>query len=84
MTLERESVISIIRRYLDNELSPVDVQRWADVMHVRDDIELQPSYENLLREVLNELANPLLTRSLSPLTAHYWIAKLTKSEQKTS
>lgn len=78
VTIQRQNVVSILNRYIQNQLRDSDVQEWADVIHVREDIGFERNHRQLLREVLNELANPLLTRPLSPLSAQYWIGKLSR------
>lgn len=76
--LERQHVAAILERYLAGELSPAEVEDWANALESREDIGSEPSFKDLLHEVIYELANPLLTRPLSKEMAKDWLKQLTK------
>ncbi|TGN86450.1 hypothetical protein EOW77_0017650 [Bradyrhizobium yuanmingense] len=54
--LERRHVASILRRYCDGDLNRDDVERWANLVASRDDIDYNSDVA--LRERLLELALP--------------------------
>ena len=77
VVLTRQQAADVLARYLKGELTASDVESWANALECRDDVGLEAGYQDLVREVVHELANPLLTRSLSAVTAKDWIQRLT-------
>ena len=65
VVLTRNHVISILKRYLSSELSSEDIESWANIIESREDIGYEENFEELLNDKVFELANPLLTESLS-------------------
>jgi hypothetical protein len=65
----RAHVTSIVERDLSGELTSEQVERWGDLLEVREDVEFEPAAEKTVREVIWELANPLLTEPLSKTSA---------------
>jgi hypothetical protein len=59
-------VTSILDRYLVGELTPAQVEHWGNLVEMRDDLD---AGEGIIREVIHELANPLLTEPLSKESA---------------
>jgi len=55
----------ILRRYLDGALDGDQVEDWANMLEGRDDVGFEEPQE-LVKETLHELANPLLTQPLTP------------------
>lgn len=64
VTLDASSVRSVLQRYLSGSLTAGDVEAWAEAIECRDDVDC-----SRFRDVIHELANPLLTRALTPATA---------------
>ena len=59
-------VTSILDRYLADELTTELVERWGNLVEMRDDLD---AGEGAVREVIRELANTLLTELLSKESA---------------
>lgn len=57
-------------------LTSETVQEWADSIHMRDDVGFDSMHEQMIRDVLPELANPFLVHPLTPLSARRLIGKL--------
>lgn|SRR2546425_3341495 len=76
VTLTRRAAVSILRRFLDRELSAGEVEEWAGLVECREDIGFEAPYERTLRDLIYELANPFLTRELSESSAAEWILAL--------
>jgi hypothetical protein len=74
--LKKQQIVNILRRYLDGQLSRSDVENWANAIEGREDIEYESDFEEMLDEVIFELANPLLSRPLSPDSAREWLNQL--------
>jgi hypothetical protein len=64
---------NVLARYLRGEMSEVDVETWANLIEGRDDVEFDQSFEALVRDVLHELANPILTHPLDPARARHLV-----------
>jgi hypothetical protein len=67
---------NVLARYLRSELSEVDVETWANLVEGRDDVDFDQTFEALVRDVLHELANPLLTHPLDPTRARHLVGIL--------
>ncbi len=59
----------VLSRYLALELSGEAVEDWANLVECRDETTFPLSAGVDLREIIHELANPLLTRPLTGDTA---------------
>ena len=63
-TLDAASVRGVLQQFLSGRLTAGDVEAWADAIECRDDIDC-----SRFRDIIHELANPLLTPALTPATA---------------
>ena len=71
----------ILERFVSGEFDETVVEEWANVVECRDDIELSKRNKNILEELVYELANPTLTKKLTPKHAKFLLGKLAKTEQ---
>jgi hypothetical protein len=78
-----QHVIMVLTKYVDGHIESGVVQEWADSIHVRDDIDLDPMHEQSLRGALHELANPYLVQPLTVSSARRLIEKLETREGTT-
>ena len=67
--LTSNDLIRILDRYLRRELSNIEVEEWAEALEGRDDIGYESQLGGTLRQIIFELANPLLTTPLGPAQA---------------
>ncbi len=72
----KDHALSILRRFLGRSLSANKVEEWANAIEGREDIGFESRYESILRDLIHELANPLLTRPLTYSSATEWVAHL--------
>lgn len=56
-----DHVIATLERFLAGELSGLDVEEWANIIEMREDVE----FDEKTKEAIWELANPQLTQSLT-------------------
>ena len=63
----------VLRRYCLGEIPAAEIETWANALECREDLGFASAP---LRQLLHELANPLLTQSLSQSRAKYWLVKL--------
>ncbi|MBI4847636.1 MAG: hypothetical protein HY808_03545 [Nitrospirae bacterium] len=68
--------ISVLERFKKGELSLIDVEEWANAVESRDDIGFEDSKEDLLKQLIFELANPDITNQITIESAIDWIRKL--------
>ena len=66
VTLRGSDLIQILDKYLQGELSSTDVEEWAEALEGRDDIGYESRLSDTLRQIVFELANPLLTTPIGP------------------
>jgi hypothetical protein len=72
VTLRPADLMTILERYVKDELSENDVETWANLVEGREDIEV----DDEAKEILFELANPELVRSISKPRALLLLQKL--------
>jgi hypothetical protein len=53
-------VLTILDRYLCNDLTAEQLNHWANLLESRDDVGFAPSHVELLKDVVFHLANPEL------------------------
>ncbi len=63
--LEAHHVLALLDRFLAGELSPSQVQQWAELIEMRDDLGIDPGTSDLLRRIVFRLANPELNGSIT-------------------
>jgi hypothetical protein len=61
-------------RYVQKELSALEIEEWANAIECRDDIAYEPS--SVEGEIIFELANPELTMQLSQPRAEELVRQL--------
>lgn len=67
-----EHVISALERFLAGKLSALDIEEWANIIEMREDIAL----DERTKEAVWELANPTLTQALTPEVARRIVSTL--------
>jgi hypothetical protein len=65
ITLTKDHVRRVLERYTSKALSPREVEQWANLLEVREDIAMEES----VRDVVCRLANPILEGDLSEMEA---------------
>lgn len=67
-------LIGVLRRYLSDELNCEEVTEWANIIEMRDDIEIG----NNIGEFMHELANPNLEGHLDKVRANQIIHAISR------
>ncbi len=57
-------VVNILKRFLSNVFSSEDVEKWANLVEGREDLEFEAVPGQDLGEIVYTLANPVLTQAL--------------------
>ena len=73
-TLDAAHILAVLNRFLSGDISDTDVEGWANAIECREDIGFLQ--DSPVADALDELANPLLTRSLTRQSAAEWVATL--------
>ena len=73
VVLTRERVVSVLQRFLRGELSAEAVEAWADLVELRDDIDLT---DEQVMDAIFVLANPMINGALDNQSANGLIASM--------
>jgi hypothetical protein len=65
VTLTRDIAASVLRRALEGHLQLDELMNWADAIEVREDISFEEPYRETLRDIVFEVANPVLEGALT-------------------
>ena len=63
--LKKSNLTSVLKRYLNSELSALDIECWANCIEGRDDICYDAGSEQIIENLIYEFANPTLTQLLN-------------------
>lgn len=62
-------ITGVLQRYIDDNLGKEELIEWANAIEARDDIGFEKAYYDVLREVIDVLANPDLNEPLDKTKA---------------
>jgi hypothetical protein len=74
--LRTEHVVAILERFLRGDLHAEDVCLWADLVEGREDVALEQTHEEVLKDVVFQLATPEVEGPLDAAVARSLIARL--------
>jgi hypothetical protein len=63
--LDKQSLASVLERVRHGEISFVDLEEWANMIELREDISFEKTATEKLESIIFELANPALTQQMS-------------------
>ena len=67
--LSAVDALRILERYLAGELSAQQVEYWAELLEMRDDVGFEERWSAELRRLVSVLANPEINEPLTPALA---------------
>lgn len=73
--LEASHIVGVSPRYIKNELSPAEIEEWANAIESREDIAIMGKMGDSLLQAIHELANSALGYSLAPAATENIIKK---------
>jgi hypothetical protein len=79
ITLKKEHLIHILNQYLNQSLSAIDLENWANAIECREDIIYETEDEDFINDIIFDLANPILSDPLSPELVKQYITQLSNS-----
>ncbi|WP_320671116.1 hypothetical protein [Patulibacter defluvii] len=71
-------VQDVLARWADGRIGDEDLQSWADALEVRDDVEPEPPFRDVLKDCLFELSEPTLAGKPMSALALEWRGRFTK------
>ena len=67
--LSAADAIRLLERYLGGELTAQQVEHWAELLEMRDDLGFEERWAAELRRLLSLLANPEINETITPSLA---------------
>jgi len=71
-----EVAIDVLGRALRGDLTPVDIEEWANLIESREDIGFPYDDESLLMDLVFDLANPALNGPITDEKLRNWVSQL--------
>ena len=78
-TLKTNNIINILEKYIQGVFKEDIIEQWANAIEGRDDIDIEEINEEIISDILFELANPILTNKLDINRANKIIIELNRS-----
>lgn len=70
---------SVLLAYLEGEVQGNEVEAWAEALEGGVELSCQAGAEELLRDLVMELANPGIVRPLTEETAWQWLGRIPRA-----
>jgi hypothetical protein len=84
MLLSVRHVENALDQFVAARIPATEVEHWANAVEGRDDIGFESAHELLLRGIVHELANPLLTQALTRASAIELLERIgSRSDRRT-
>ena len=80
-TLKASHIRSVLERFIREELSASQVEDWANMIEGRDDVAYDETTRAALKELIFELANPVLSESSSLSKARDFLLQLNRTDR---
>ncbi|MGW1539771.1 hypothetical protein ACWCPM_05780 [Streptomyces sp. NPDC002309] len=76
VALDRAAAEAVLSKLLAGEATLTDVPAWAEELHTREDVDVEPGHEDLLTQFLFELSTPELFEPITRELCNRWIDEL--------
>lgn len=67
--LRPQHLCSVLEHFLEGKLTATEIEEWANLIEMREDVAVKGVAKKKMEDVLHELANPLLTQPLDRIRA---------------
>jgi hypothetical protein len=64
---------AVLTQYLEGKKTIDELERWADLIECREDIDFEDSQENKIKTIVHHLANPELNGKVSVDIVRAWL-----------
>lgn len=78
VTLTSQQVAHAITKCLRGQISATELQRWAELIEVREDIDFDSNRSAEIKDVIFTIANPDINGELSPANLKDYLSRLTR------
>jgi hypothetical protein len=65
LVFKKQDLLTVFERFLAGEISPKELEDWAEGLECRDDITFEEEDSDLMRDMLFRLSSPILTEDLT-------------------
>jgi hypothetical protein len=76
VVLDHKRLFSMLERYLQKKITASELEHWANLVEIREDIGFPENEEALLSSIVFELANPVLFGELSEQSVGVMLGKI--------
>ena len=77
--MSKNSVIQVLSRFINDEISHQTLEKWANLVESREDIEFDPICPDDIKTLIFNIANPELQGLFTKDVANSWLQKLGRS-----
>ena len=63
ITLSKKMIINVLERYLKHKINSYELETWAELIEVREDIGIESEFKDYINNIIFALANPTITFS---------------------
>lgn len=59
-------IVEVLNRYIVGEFNSHEIETWANLIECREDIKFEEEKEDILENIIYQLANPVLEGDITP------------------
>jgi hypothetical protein len=78
LVLTRKELVSSLRSFLAGKKSAEELEHWANLIEMREDIDFDEEFETLINDTVYKLANPKLEGELTKERCQNYLTDLEK------
>jgi hypothetical protein len=79
LTITRETVLALLRRFLGGELKADELTDWANLVELNDEFQYEPGYEKRIADALFCLSTPEINGAIDRASCQRLIEELSQS-----
>lgn len=76
LVLSKEKVIAAINSFITGKKNADELERWANLIEMREDIDFEGICEDSINDVIYKLANPILEEPITTVSCKKYLALL--------
>lgn len=76
LILKKAYIVSVINSFILGVKTAKELEDWANLVEMREDIDFEEEYETLINDSIHKLANPLLEGNITVDWCNGLLAKL--------
>lgn len=79
---DRAAARAGLRGFLAGRITATRLIDWAELMHTRDDVDLEAGHEDLLARFLVQISTPEIFWPITPELCERWLEELGREEER--